>query len=295
MLFFFIMVFGLRSLLQRCPTILSRFPRISLQTDIRLAARAPKLLRSKRHTLERNMDSEGHAPFHTTHWSAVLLAGREDDPRSSDALERLCRAYWHPIYAFVRRRGHSPDTARELVQGFFFDLLRRKGLERADPARGRFRTFLLTSLSRFLVNEWDRGQRLKRGGGIEFVSLEAQEDEERCLVEPAHDHTPDRVFLQRWAQTVVARVVARLEDEYAVAGHPQRFERLKPLLLGDVPGLSYAQVAQQLQQTVPAVTSMLHRMRLRFREVFRDEIAQTVADPSEVDDEIRFLLAALTL
>jgi RNA polymerase sigma-70 factor (ECF subfamily) len=235
---------------------------------------------------------EGPAQFRTTHWSVVLQAGKAEESASADALEHLCRGYWHPIYAFVRRRGCSPEEAQDLVQGFFAALLRRKGLERVDPAKGRFRSFLLASVTHYLANERQRERGQKRGGGCEMISLDASDKEERYLVEPAHDLTPERLFEQRWAHLVLERVVARLQAELAAAGHAERFDRLKPFLSDDPEGVSYAEAAASLSLSVGAVTSMIHRMRLRYRELFRDEIAQTVADPSEVDDEIRHLIAA---
>jgi RNA polymerase sigma-70 factor (ECF subfamily) len=237
---------------------------------------------------------EGPIDFATTHWSLVLLAGKDQETQSAAALDKLCRVYWRPIYAFARRRGCPFHEAQDLVQEFFAAFLRRGGVERADPSKGRFRSFLLTSFSRFLTNEWQRGQRLKRGGGLEILSLEAQSEEERFLSEPVDELSPERVFAQRWAHLVLERVVSRLENEFAAAGRSERFECLKPFLSGDNVGNSYADTAAKLGTSVPAVTSIIHRTRDRYRELFREEIAQTVANPSEIDDEIRHLLAALT-
>ena len=234
------------------------------------------------------------ANFRTTHWSVVLKAGNEDAVQCADALERLCRAYWHPIYAFVRRRGYSADEAKDHVQGFFAALLQRKGLERVDPDKGRFRTFLLASVTHFLANEWQKQQTQKRGGGYEFLSLDAASEEERYQLEPMHHLTPERLFEQRWAHAVLERVVTRLEQEFDQAGHGDRYECLKAFLSGDGAEISYADAARNLNVSVGAVTSIIHRMRQRYRELFRDEISQTVENPAEVDDEIRCLIAALT-
>src|SRR5262245_12596565 len=238
--------------------------------------------------------SEGPAHFRTTHWSVVLQAGKSDTPESAQALERLCRAYWHPLYGFVRRQGYGPDDAKDLVQGFFAGLLQRQGLERIDPAKGRFRSFLLASIAHHLNNERQRERAQKRGGGSETISFDAQSEEERYLIEPTHQATPERMFEQRWAHAVLEQAVARLRDELAAAGHAQRFDVLKDFLSESADGKSYAEAADQLGVSVAAVTSIIHRMRERYRELFRDEIAQTVADPADIEDEIRHLIEVLT-
>ncbi|MBX3744972.1 MAG: sigma-70 family RNA polymerase sigma factor [Verrucomicrobiae bacterium] len=240
-----------------------------------------------------NASGIGPAEFRTTHWSVVLQAGVGDAPRAADALERLCRAYWRPIYGYVRRRGYGPHEAEDMVQGFFEGLLRREGLRQVDPAKGRFRSFLLASVNHFLANEWDRSQRLKRGGGCEFVSIDAEEIEGEGLGELADEATPERDFERQWARTVLARVVDRLREDYTASGFGARFEGLREFLLGDPEGASYADAGRRLGMSVAAVTSAIHRLRVRYREVFRDEIAQTVADPDEVDEEIRHLARAL--
>ncbi|MCI0535894.1 MAG: sigma-70 family RNA polymerase sigma factor [Verrucomicrobiales bacterium] len=235
----------------------------------------------------------GAAEFRTTHWSVVLRAGREDEPRSDEALERLCRAYWHPIYAFLRRRGYPPHEAEDLVQGFFAGLLRRKGLQKVDPAHGRFRSFLLASLNNHLSHERDKGQRQKRGGGLELISLDAPAEEDKYLSEPGHELTPERLFEKRWAEVVLERVVNRVRADFVAAGHEERFHALKDFLLGDPADASYADAGEKIGLSVSAVTSAIYRMRSRYREFFRDEIAQTVSDSAEVDEEIRYLARAL--
>jgi RNA polymerase sigma factor (sigma-70 family) len=238
--------------------------------------------------------SDGPAQFRTTHWSVVLRAGRSDVPEAVNALDSLCRAYWHPIYGFVRRQGYKPEDAKDLVQGFFADLLQRAGLEEVHPTKGRFRSFLLASVTHYLANQRERKNTQKRGGGVETISLEAQSEEERHWIEPVHESTPERLYEQRWAHAVLEGALSRLEAEFADTGHAKRFEALKGFLSGDIPGQSYAEAAAALGLSVGAVTSIIHRMRLRHRELFRDEIAQTVDDPGEIDDEIRHLISVLT-
>lgn len=237
---------------------------------------------------------EGPTQFRTTHWSVVLQAGKSETAESSEALDRLCRTYWPAIYGFVRRQGHGPDDAKDLVQGFFSGLLARQGLEKVDPAKGRFRSFLLASVAHYLANERERALAQKRGGGVEALPLDAQGEEVRYLIEPGHQLTPERIYEQRWAHAVLERVLTRLEAEFTAAGHAKRFESLKSFLSEDAVGTSYAEAAAGLGMSVSAVTSIIHRMRLRYRELFRDEIAQTVVDPAEVDDEIRHLIEVLT-
>lgn len=236
---------------------------------------------------------EGPGVFRTTHWSLVLMAGNPDLPASSEALERLCRAYWPPVYAFVRRRGHPPHEAEDLTQGFFERMLAKSYLGHSDPDKGRFRTFLITMLTRFLANEWDRTQRLKRGGGLTFVSLNAGEAEERSPIEPATLRTPETEYDRRWAETVLERVLGRLESENAAAGYAERFAALKVFLV-DVKGtLPLDEAAARLGLSVPATKSIVHRLRSRYRELLRAEIAETVVDPAEIDQELRHLLTAL--
>ncbi|MBX3743918.1 MAG: sigma-70 family RNA polymerase sigma factor [Verrucomicrobiae bacterium] len=241
----------------------------------------------------RGEPGEAGGEFRTTHWSCVLQAGREGEPRAEEALDQLCQVYWRPIYAFVRRRGYPAHEAEDLVQSFFLGLLRRKGLQRADPAQGRFRAFLLTSLNHHLANEWAKGQRLKRGGGALPISIDAQAEEERYLAEPADEASPERLFERRWAEIVLERVTQRVRADLVAAGQEQRFEVLRGFLLGDAPGLSYDEAGRRLGLSIAAVTSAIHRLRSRYREFFLDEIARTVAEPAEVDDEIRYLARAL--
>lgn len=232
--------------------------------------------------------------FPSTHWSVVLLAGREDSAQAAEALEKLCRAYWFPLYAYARRRGHDVMSAEDLTQAFFADLLERQALGQVDRSKGKFRSFLLASLNNFLNNEWDKAQRLKRGGGREIVSFDGMSVEERYQFEPPDEATPERLFERRWAQAVLAQAVSRMGAESRAAGMERRFEVLKDFLMGDAGSASYEGAAARLDLTVSAVTSAIHRLRGRFREVFREEIAHTVTSPQEVEEEIRHLLVALS-
>ncbi len=228
--------------------------------------------------------------FHTTHWSVVLRA-RGGSAQSAEALEKLCRAYWRPLFAYVRRQGHDVHAAQDLTQEFFARLLAGGSLASVEPEKGRFRSFLLASLKHFLANEWNRAQCLKRGGGREIFSLDEALAEER--VEPAHDATPDKAFQRRWVETVLGRVNLRLRQEYEAAGQGTRFEALKVYLLNDYDPVSYAETAERLGLTESAVKSAIFKLRQRYGEMFRVEIAHTVRDATEVEEEIRHLLAAL--
>lgn len=232
--------------------------------------------------------------FRTTHWSVVLRAGEEESPRRRNALEELCRTYWFPLYAFVRRKGHKEEEAKDLTQAFFAHLLEKKHrLEGVGPEKGKFRTFLLCSLTNFLANEWDRARTLKRGGSVNFISLDEQDPEERYRLEPTDQLTPERLFERRWAQATMTQVLARLRSEFDEMGKERRFDTLKGFLLGDSEFTSYAEAAEQLGVTEQAIKGAVHRLRRRFGELLREEIGQTVEKPEAVDEEIRYLLAAL--
>jgi len=237
--------------------------------------------------------SFGSAQFATTHWSTVLAAGDTLSPGASEALEKLCRTYWYPLYVYIRRRGHNAEDAQDLTQEFFARLLRKGGLRVADPGRGRFRTFLLHALEHFLINEWKRGHRVKRGGGTLSLSLEAGEVEHRYGQEPAVTLTPERAYEKRWAMTLLEQVLADLRQEYAEADNDRVFEELADLLWGKDPSVSYAQIAERLGMTEGAVRGAMHRLRVRYRERLRAEVAHTVADPGEVDAELRYLVAVV--
>ena len=230
--------------------------------------------------------------FATTHWSVVLAASDLDSPQADAALGQLCRTYWYPLYAFVRRSGHREHDAQDLTQGFFADLLRRNFLESVSPARGKFRSFLLASLKNFLADERDRASALKRGGGREIFSID-DDAEERYAAEPATDLTPDKIFERRWATTLLDRALARLRSEYAAAGKTGFYEHLQTLNSAGPGSPTYAEVAAQLGRPENTVKSAVHRLRKRYRELLREEIARTVASPAEIDEEIRSLLAAV--
>jgi len=249
----------------------------------------------------RDMDSDEATPvaqppracFVTTRWSVVLTAGRSDTTRAQEALSRLCETYWYPLYAFVRRRGHSPEDAQDLTQEFFARLLEHHWVGDADRAKGRFRTFLLTALSRFLANEWDRAQSQKRGGGVAALSLDATVAEERYQSEAAQTMAPDRLYDRQWAMTLLDRALNQLGQEHKQSGKAAEFGFLSRFLTAERGAIPYATVATQLGLSETAARQAVHRLRKRFREVFRDEIAQTVAAPEAVEEEIRHLLAAL--
>ncbi|HUF62893.1 MAG TPA: RNA polymerase subunit sigma-24 [Verrucomicrobiales bacterium] len=231
--------------------------------------------------------------FTTTRWSVVLSAKGKDSPEAAGALEYLCRAYWYPLYAHVRRTGCSPADAEDLTQGFFARLLEKDWLDAADRERGRFRSFLLASLNHFLANEWDRGRAQKRGGRFQIVSLDALAGEERFRHEPATTATPDRDFDRRWALTLLEAVLARLKREYVENAKAHLFEQLKGTLSGDRSGIPYATLSRELAMSEGAVRVAAYRLRRRYRELLRQEIAGTVVNPGEVEDELRCLFAAL--
>ncbi len=234
-----------------------------------------------------------HPAFVTTHWSLVVSAGRNDTPHARDALEKLCRSYWFPIYAFVRRQGHGPHDAQDLTQEFFARLLEKQQLAAADPARGRFRSFLLASLKHFLANEWDKTRAQKRGGGKILIPVDVATAETSCGLEPADQATAEKIFERRWALTLLDQVLRRLRAEYVRDGKENLFEQLKPTLTEASRTVAYVEIATRLGTTEGAVKVAVHRLRQRYREVLRAEIADTVANPGEVEDEIRNLFAAL--
>jgi RNA polymerase sigma factor (sigma-70 family) len=234
------------------------------------------------------------ALFNTTHWSVVLQAGENDSPQAAEALAALCRAYWYPLYAYVRRQGHDFADAQDLTQEFFARLLARKDLRLADRKRGRFRTFLLTSLKHFLINEWNKANRAKRGGGQQPISLDAEETETRFRAEAADGRSPDKAFERRWAMVLLDRVLDQLQIEFAAVERGQMFEELKSFLTGEDNESSYAEIGRRLGMTEGSVKVTVHRLRRRYRELLRAEIARTVEDPEAIDEEMRHLFAALS-
>lgn len=230
--------------------------------------------------------------FATTRWSLVCAARAPSSPESRAALAALCGVYWYPLYAFVRRQGHDADRARDLTQEFFARLLERADLAAVDRSKGRFRSFLLAACKHFLCNEHDRVHARKRGGGRAPLPIDAAVAEGRYGGEPSHNETPERLFERRWALALLDQVLARLRQEYAAAGKGRLFERLKGHLTGEA-GLPHARAAAELGLREGAVKVAVHRLRKRYGELLRDEIAQTLHDPAEVEDEIRDLFAAL--
>jgi RNA polymerase sigma factor (sigma-70 family) len=234
----------------------------------------------------------GSSDFPTTRWTLVVAAADPQRKEARSALVSLCEGYWYPLYAYVRRRGYRADQAQDLTQEFFIRILEGRYLDRADPEKGRFRSFILTSLKFFMADEEDRRRAHKRCGGA-VLPLELSSGEDRYQREPAHEETPERIFERRWALSVLDRVVERLRNEFVQHGRPEHFERLKMFLIGksDAP---YSALAREMNTSEGALKVAIHRLRKRYRELFRQEIADTVAVPAEVESELRFLAAALT-
>jgi RNA polymerase sigma-70 factor (ECF subfamily) len=234
------------------------------------------------------------AGFAATRWTLVLAAadGRVS-PRAHEAMEELCRLYWYPLYAYVRRRGHEAHEAEDLTQEFFLGLLAKDFLAGVDRRKGKFRAFLLAALKHFLANQRDRRQTHKRGGRQVVISLDGLKAERRYQLEPAHNLTPEKLFERQWAIAVLDQVLLRLQTEFAAEGKQAIFGRLKCFLTAGGRSGCYAEVAAELGMTEGAVKTAVHRLRRRYRELLRDEIAQTVAGPEEIDDEIRHLLSCL--
>jgi len=231
--------------------------------------------------------------FLTTRWTVVLAAGGIDTTLARQALEHLCRTYWYPLYAYVRRRGYSAHDAQDLTQAFFARLLAQESLANADPNRGRFRCFILTAMNNFLANEWKRGTAQKRGGGHELMSLELTAAEKRYELEPAIHSSPDKIFEKQWAMTLLEEVLNRLELEFQNDGKGDLFAALKPALLGLRESQPYATLATQLGMNESAVKVTVHRLRKRYRELIRDEIANTLDSSEEIEAEMRHLLHVL--
>jgi RNA polymerase sigma factor (sigma-70 family) len=235
----------------------------------------------------------GSPVFATTHWSVVLRAGRSDTTRARDALASLCQTYWHALYAYVRRRGHAPADAEDLTQEFFARLLEHHWIARADQEKGRFRSFLLTELNRFLADEWDKARAEKRGGGRAPVSLDTEEAERRYQGDSGNGMTADRVYDRQWAVALLERTMGRLRAEFAQAGKAREFAALKIFLTTERQEISYAEAAAATGLNEGAARVAVHRLRRRYRELFREEIAHTVGEPGEVDAELRYLIEVL--
>jgi RNA polymerase sigma-70 factor (ECF subfamily) len=244
-----------------------------------------------------NSSSAAAAPasdawFVTTHWSVVLSAREKDSPQSAAALETLCRTYWYPLYAYLRRQGRVPHDAQDLTQGFFARLLQKDYLQAAAREKGKFRTFLLVALKRFLANEWDREHALKRGGFAQVVPIDEEFAESRFAADPSPNVQPDVLFDRQWAMTLLERTMAQLQEEYVASGRAKLFEYLQSCLAREESALPYAEIAARLNLTEAAVKMAVHRLRNRYREILRAEIAHTVSSAEEVEEEIRLLFSA---
>jgi RNA polymerase sigma-70 factor (ECF subfamily) len=237
--------------------------------------------------------SGGGGRFVTTRWTLVLAAADTASPDSREALAALCQDYWYPLYVYARRRGHGPEDARDLTQGFFAKLLEKNYLKAADRERGKFRTFMLTALQRYMANEWDRERAQKRGGGKPPISLDLEWAEGGLAQEPADDMTPEDVFERCWAMAQFEKVIERMRGEMSLPGREARFELLKGYVTGEGGNLPYREVAKQLEVSESSVKVAVHRMRKRFGELLREEVRQTVDRPESVDAEVRHLLSSV--
>jgi RNA polymerase sigma factor (sigma-70 family) len=230
--------------------------------------------------------------FPTTQWTLVFSAGSAADPQNRDALAALCSSYWYPIYAYIRRRGSSAQDAQDLTQEFFTRVVEKRYMDRADPRKGRFRQFLLMCVNHFLADEWDRSQAQKRGGPL---GPEPAWCEKLYEQEPADTETPERIFERRWALTLIERALEGVRDEFAADGRSADFEKLRVFLAGPGEGASYAETAAAMGVKQEALRMAVHRLRRRYRDRLRSEIARTVAAPEEVEPEIRYLLGVLAV
>jgi len=231
--------------------------------------------------------------FATTQWSVVLAAGRSSSPQHKQALETLCRSYWFPLYAYLRRRGYETQQAEDHVQGFFAHILEKHDLSSADPEYGKFRSFLLIRLKSFVSDERARAKAKKRGGGRKIVSLGFQDAESQYALEPVDDLSPEMLFEKSWALTVLERTMDRLEAEFAAKNKQKLFDHLKIYLTTEKDVIPYENMAADLEMTEGSVRVAVHRLRRRYRELLRDEIAQTIATEDQIDEEMGYLFTAL--
>lgn len=241
-----------------------------------------------------NPPQRSGAQFTTTHWSVVLAAGRGETANAGAALETLCRTYWYPLYAYVRRQGHDVEEARDLTQAFFARLLQKDYVARADPERGRFRTYLLTALKHFLVDEWKHSRRQLRGGGVEIFSLDDATAENRYQLEARDKFDAEKIYERRWAMALLEHVLARLKIEFLSNGKEELFAQLKRFLLDEPESHTYGSIAAEMGMTEGAVRVAAHRLRQRYRELLCEEIGHTVESPLEIQSEIKALFAALS-
>ena len=246
--------------------------------------------------LQSGMDKAPHTgeQFAPTRWSVVLAAGQKVSPQAQEALATLCQTYWYPLYAYMRRRGHGPHDAEDLTQAFFARLLEKEYLAHLKREGGRFRSFLLTAVQAFLANEWDRQHAQKRGGGHALVSIDRDTAESRYSREPSHTLTPEKIYERHWAEALLDRVMAQLRQEFVAAGKTRLFDHLSPSLSRERGAVPYASIAAQLGTSEAAIKMAVQRLRSRYRALLRAEIAQTVASPQEVEEEIRHLFSAFS-
>jgi len=238
-------------------------------------------------------DTKQRNYFPTTHWSLVAATRRNETTRVQAALDSLCRAYWYPLYAYARRRGYTAEDAEDLTQEFFARVIEGHWFGRAERAKGRLRTFLLTAMERFLANEWARRRALKRGGGMRDIPLQLDDAETRYGVDPADTRTPEQDFEYRWALTLLGEVVSKLESQFTQRGQADLFAALKPCLVGASESQPYVELGVKLGLEEGAVKAAVHRMRQQYRELLRAEITNTVTSPEEVDGEMRHLFKVL--
>ena len=231
--------------------------------------------------------------FATTHWSVVLAAGQSASKAAENALEELCRRYWYPLYAYLRRKGYSEHDAQDLTQGFFEHLIERRTLESVGREKGKFRSFLLSCLNHFLAHERERAGAQKRGGGRELISLNGEEAEQRYRLEPRDERSPERIFEHRWAMTLLDQVLAQLDREFQETGRENLFQKVRPFLVEGKGNGPYRHAADEIGMSEEAFKKAVQRMRRRYSELFRSEIAHTVATKEEVDEELRYLCGVL--
>jgi len=236
----------------------------------------------------------GAGQFTTTHWSVIVSAGSEASPESARALAELCRSYWYPLYAYVRRKGYSVADAQDLTQEFFARFLEKNYLGSVDRRKGKFRSFLLASLENFLAKEWTRAHRLKRGGGQTIIAWDGCDPEERYRLEPADHATAEKIYERRWALTVLENAMAALEADYKNAGKQALFLELRPFISGDDADVSYPDLAGRFGMTEGAVRVAVHRLRERYGQSVRAEITRIVQRPDEIEEELQHLFAALS-
>jgi RNA polymerase sigma factor (sigma-70 family) len=239
--------------------------------------------------------TDGVGSFHTTRWTIVMRAAQSQSPWGESALTELCRLYWYPLYTFARRRGRSPEDAQDLTQSFFLHMVEHRAFKGVDRLKGKFRSFLLASFQNHLSDAADRARRLKRGGGKDFVHLDAEDAEKRYRLEPVDFLTAEKIFDARWAMTVLGEALKKLSQEYAVGGKASTFEALKVFLdtNNSINPHSYDEVASRLQVTTGAVKTHIHRLRKRYTALLCEEVGRTVSDPEEIDEEIHALREAL--